>query len=413
MSDWRFVCAFRGRRDDYQVPLALSEGGMLAGFITDIYATPRLARLAKGLPRVGPMLEFRRKDGIPAAKVHQSPVMAVREFSVRLDHAQAELLRDRHDDLLSLRAAEVARRERAHLFLYSSNAVPAFEASYRHAPKKILFQYHPHYASEHAILRDDNVRHGRASGAVRARADSVVRPYRLRSDEAWRGADHIVCASSFTARTLIEAGADSSRISVIGYGVALPARRSIPPANDAFRVLFVGSGIQRKGLHHLLQAWTRARLPASAELTIIARTHDVSLIDRGTIPNGVSIVPGLSAAMLVDAYRSASLFCMPSLIEGFGQVYVEALAEGLPVLGTRNTCLPDLGGESDGVFLTEPGDVDALAAQLERLSSLVPGHVALKEAAARTAARCDWGAFRRRIREVCGQVMAAPGGSSI
>ena len=46
---------------------------------------------------------------------------------------------------------------------------------------------------------------------------------------------------------------------------------------------------------------------------------------------------------------------MPSLVEGFGQVYLEALAEGTPILGTKNTALPDLGGEEDGVFLATAG----------------------------------------------------------
>jgi len=62
---------------------------------------------------------------------------------------------------------------------------------------------------------------------------------------------------------------------------------------------------------------------------------------------------------------------------GFGQVYLEALAHGCPVLGTANTGLPDLGSESDGVFLVEPGNVTELAAKLaneecERLYSKRP-----------------------------------------
>jgi hypothetical protein len=44
----KFVCAFRGRRDAYQVPLALAEGDLLEAFITDAYATP-LATIAARL----------------------------------------------------------------------------------------------------------------------------------------------------------------------------------------------------------------------------------------------------------------------------------------------------------------------------------------------------------------------------
>ena len=62
---------------------------------------------------------------------------------------------------------------------------------------------------------------------------------------------------------------------------------------------------------------------------------------------------------------------MPSLIEGFGQVYLEALSFGLPVLGTRNTCLPDLGDEGDGIFCVDPGNIEELTSTLERLSELL------------------------------------------
>ena len=47
----KYVCAFRGRRDYYQAPLALAETGMLEEFITDAYALPALRRPANALPR--------------------------------------------------------------------------------------------------------------------------------------------------------------------------------------------------------------------------------------------------------------------------------------------------------------------------------------------------------------------------
>lgn len=406
MSEPTFVCAFRGRRDDYQVPLALAEYNLLSGFVTDIYATPRMKRLGKAIPGLSPMLDFRYKSGIPVSAVHQSPLMAFREFALRRDADKIEALRDIHDELLSMRAAKLANRQGAHLFLYSPYAVPAFDATYRHAPKKILFQYHPHHLAEYAILRKDAERYRLSGELAWARKESTIRVRRVRTDDVWRHADHIICASSFTARTLIEAGADASRISVVSYGVDVPERRPVQAASEVFRVLFVGSGIQRKGLHHLLRAWTQASLPSSAELTIVARVLDESMVDLARQAHNIRFVRGLTAAQLVQEYRTSSLFCMPSLVEGFGQVYLEALAEGLPVLGTRNTCLPDLGGEVDGVFLTETGNVQGLCAQLERLSLVVPGNSPLKEAAARTAEKYSWDKFRRRIAEICDSTVA-------
>jgi glycosyltransferase involved in cell wall biosynthesis len=89
---------------------------------------------------------------------------------------------------------------------------------------------------------------------------------------------------------------------------------------------------------------------------------------------------------------------MPSLVEGFGQVYLEALGHGCPVLGTANTCLPDIGTEADGVFLCEPGDIDSLVGKLEQLASVVPGNRALRAAAHSRAMAFTWAEFRRKLR---------------
>ena len=45
-----YVCAFRGRRDSYQAPLALQEGGLLDQFITDVYELPWVRALARFAP---------------------------------------------------------------------------------------------------------------------------------------------------------------------------------------------------------------------------------------------------------------------------------------------------------------------------------------------------------------------------
>jgi glycosyltransferase involved in cell wall biosynthesis len=55
---------------------------------------------------------------------------------------------------------------------------------------------------------------------------------------------------------------------------------------------------------------------------------------------------------------------MPSLIEGFGLVYSEALARGCHVIGTCNTGLPDLALGPDAVTLVEAGDLEELAAAI-------------------------------------------------
>ena len=193
---------------------------------------------------------------------------------------------------------------------------------------------------------------------------NALRGPTARERDCWRHADLVVCASSFTKHTLVEAGANPDLCAVIPYGVILPALSDDKPLRDRFEALFVGSGIQRKGLHHLVRAWSAAKLPSGSRLTLVCRNIDAGITtDMGT-NDSIRILNRVSEAELAALYQSSSLFVMPSLIEGFGQVFLEALAAGCPVMGTTNTCLPDLGGEDNGIFLTPVGEVEQLVAHL-------------------------------------------------
>jgi glycosyltransferase involved in cell wall biosynthesis len=156
--------------------------------------------------------------------------------------------------------------------------------------------------------------------------------------------------------------------------------------------------MQRKGLHHLLAAWQRCNFATpSARLTIVSRVIEPSLRDLVGRTRGATLRTDVMQAELDELYSDASLFCMPSLVEGFGQVYLEALSHGLPVLGTPNTCLPDVGGEDNGVFVSDAGDVEALTAMLRRLADAIPGNSSVSDAARSCARRFTWPTFRLKI----------------
>jgi glycosyltransferase involved in cell wall biosynthesis len=403
-----FVCAFRGRRDSYQVPLALSEAGQLDRFITDYYFSGIEGRISRWLPQNLTERLSRRSDGrIPPGRVSRLNAVALLEWTLRRAGVPPAEMYDICDALYSRAAARRARRSRSDLLMYSSYAWEAFNASFSHNPRKILFQFHPHTETEQSILLDDLKRcEGLKITFTGQFEDRTLNPTRSRrrTDEAWRLAHHVICASSFTKNSLVKAGADPSRVSVVPYGGAertetRPGGRVVPPT-DHFHALFVGSGVHRKGLHWLLLAWRQARLPRNAHLTIVSRVVDPGLRPLLEGQTRVTLLEGVSHEELERLYGAATLFVMPSLVEGFGLVYLEALSHGLPVLGTRNTGLPDLGGEDDGIFLTEPGDVDHLTVMLQRLSEQLPAQIEITRRARMCASRYTWEKFRSGIRLV-------------
>jgi glycosyltransferase involved in cell wall biosynthesis len=111
----------------------------------------------------------------------------------------------------------------------------------------------------------------------------------------------------------------------------------------------------------------------------------------------VRLVRGVNANDLTELFKSSSVFVMPSLVEGFGQVYLEALAHGCPVLGTANTGLPDVRADNDPIWHVEPGQVDQIVSMLESLARSIPGDLSIRRRAQECARRWPWQRFRKSI----------------
>jgi glycosyltransferase involved in cell wall biosynthesis len=395
----QYVCAFRGRRDNYQVPLALAEKGWLDQFITDFYTGKLLQQLAPILPETWrSKLAFRAENSIPTELVRclwSTTLLEHTRHYLGFSRSATYSWLDQH---FAHAAALRAQRTTSNLLLYTPYAWEAFLAPYRHNPRKILFEFHPHPEFQTRLLTEDLKRFPFVQQSYQDETGNhLPSQVQVRVRDCWKQAELILCASSFTRETLIAAGAEPSSCQVIPYGIDLPTPPFKEPKIDSFQVLFVGSGVQRKGLHHLLYAWRQAHLPKESLLTLVCRNLDPGIEFLIHETPQVRLIRGTDVQNLRNLYNSSSLFVMPSLIEGFGQVFLESLSYGCPVLGTVNTCLPDLGGEEDGIFLTEVGNLDQLTYQLEYLADRLPANPELRQKARSCAKRFSWKSFRYKL----------------
>ncbi|MXY94522.1 MAG: glycosyltransferase family 4 protein [Caldilineaceae bacterium SB0670_bin_27] len=140
------------------------------------------------------------------------------------------------------------------------------------------------------------------------------------------------------------------------------------------RILFVGNLIARKGLHHLIAALSR--VPTADWLLDVVGDETVdyayaaalrSQIDAAGLKSNIRLYGRVSDDELAQRYRAAHLLAVLSY-EGFGIVYLEAMAFGLPVLAGVHGAAGEIVDSGVNGFLVEPADVDGIAAHLSALA---------------------------------------------
>lgn len=186
---------------------------------------------------------------------------------------------------------------------------------------------------------------------------------------AVQDADRVIAVSSALREIALEAGADANDVEVIGNGIDLGkfvaidrglARRQLRLPEDAKVIVSVGTLVERKGIHRVLE-----RLPS------LLRRHPglQYLVVGGAGPEGdcstmlralavesgladrVHFLGALAPEELKVPLSAADVFVLASSYEGWANVFLEAMACGLPVVTT------DVGGNAEVVASGDLGAV--------------------------------------------------------
>ena len=146
-------------------------------------------------------------------------------------------------------------------------------------------------------------------------------------------------------------------------------RTSLGIGGEAIVVLFVGTNYERKGLDTLLQAMSRLRYKEKYRLLVVGKGN-IPLYQRVAQRLGlqeITIFCGFQEQM-PPFYGAADIFVLPSYYDPFGNVCLEAMACGLPVITTRETGVSELMAHGkSGFVMDHPGNISVLANWLEAL----------------------------------------------
>ncbi|WP_051309512.1 glycosyltransferase family 4 protein [Desulfogranum japonicum] len=135
-----------------------------------------------------------------------------------------------------------------------------------------------------------------------------------------------------------------SRLEVVGAGINLPEPIVTKEKNySSPNILFIGMNFHRKGGPCLLDAFKQVKqeIPGARLKIVTAKKMD-------RLPDGVEYIPAIDKNseygmnQLLELYKWANLFVMPSLYEPFGIVFLEAMAHKIPCIGTRTCAMPEI-----------------------------------------------------------------------
>lgn len=140
-----------------------------------------------------------------------------------------------------------------------------------------------------------------------------------------------------------------------------------PPTEGPHRVLIVGNVLPRKNIQTVVTAVGELRaggldvvLDVVGQVPPAGRAIAEEILHLGGDWSKISGY--VSEGELVDYYGRASVFCCPSLYEGFGLTVLEAMVAGVPAVVSNATALPEAAGT--GAILVDPLDVSAWASAI-------------------------------------------------
>ena len=282
------------------------------------------------------------------------------------------------------------------------------------APRvRVAFVAHPNLAPIGLLLRLRNpgLRYWVATHGI-----EVWKPLSPLSRRALRGARGVTAPSRYTLEQLLQAqGLERSKVTLLPHGLkpglADSDLNDLEPPLPAQPGLILTVGRLAacepgKGVDTVIRALPQVlRAVPQASYVVVGDGDDRRRLQRLAQETGVHqsvhFVGHQGEEELKSYYRKAELFAMPSCQEGFGIVFLEAMAFGKPVIGAASGGIPDIVIDGATGYLVNYGDVDTLADRLVRLLTDPDLRQKMGVAAKqRIKENYTFGHFRQHLREL-------------
>lgn len=202
--------------------------------------------------------------------------------------------------------------------------------------------------------------------------------------QALARATHVCTRGQFVRDSIVnDYGLPPDKVTAIGGGVNFNTLPEMPrgarAGHEAPTILFIGKELYRKGGDILLEAFARARqqCPAAKLMMVTA-----DRLPAGASSAGVEVIaPTWDRATIANLYQRADIFVLPSRLETWGDVLLEAMAYGVPCVGVAGQAMEEIIEHDRTGLVTPANEAEALAHALSALLTDAPRREQLGRAA--------------------------------
>ena len=170
--------------------------------------------------------------------------------------------------------------------------------------------------------------------------------------DSLKNLDHIIAVNNTDVRLLSNLGINKNKITLIPNGIDVKKfknRRKFVERNGKMKILCVARFDKNKNYETLVYALSKLKNDIEFDAYFIGAVTDANyfrkimrLIKKNGLEKFIKIGLSLDDPALVDCYLSCDLFVLPSTVETFGLVVLEAMYAGLPIIATPVGCVPDI-----------------------------------------------------------------------
>ncbi len=401
----RIIVAHPGTQHSYHIAAALKRYGMLYKFITNYYYKPNkfpynfmetmpfIRKYIKTKSERRRSKDIKETDVIDVNPYNELPLILFKKIGTKKMRDDYMYLSHRFFEKF---VSSYAKKHQVHAVVaYDTASYNVFKSLKHSKIKKVLDFSHPHVQG-FKILQDEAAFNPEYAYLIDAPKIKGVIEKCLAEEQL---ADYILVASNFSKQCLIKDGVKANRIFIVPYGVDLS--RFYPGTkhrekNEKLKLLFVGQITQRKGISYLIESFNALK-SQNVELHITGGLFQGYKIPEFLKGDRIYYTGRVVDAELPAVYRNADIFVLPSLVEGFGLVLLEAMASGLPVITTPNSGGPDIIENGKEGFIVPVRNVSALVERIRFLLNNPDKREEMGRAARKKAEQYSWKTYEGKI----------------